>query len=90
MVWPSICLVTSQSMSISSTRASPFFMRVMMSYSHGAPSLYQAINAIDIMCQHAKSACSAGGVRTLRRTLERSNVMNKALDAAQMTCMADA
>ena len=39
MVWPSICLVTSQSMSISSTRASPFFMRVMMSYSQGAPSL---------------------------------------------------
>ena len=39
MVWPSICLVTSHSMSISSTRASPFFMRVMMSYSQGAPSL---------------------------------------------------
>ena len=39
MVWPSICFVTSHSMSISSTRASPFFMRVMMSYSQGAPSL---------------------------------------------------
>lgn len=33
MVWPSICLVISHSMSISSSRASPFFMRVMMSYS---------------------------------------------------------
>ena len=39
MVCPSICLVTSHSMSISSSRASPFRIRVMMSYSQGAPSL---------------------------------------------------
>ncbi len=39
MVCPSICLVSSHSMSISSIRASPFFMRVMMLYSQPVPSL---------------------------------------------------
>ena len=46
MVWPSICFVTSHNMSISSIRASPFFMRVMMSYSQGAPSLQQAKHSL--------------------------------------------
>ena len=76
MVWPSICLVTSQSMSISSTRASPFFMRVMMSYSHGAPSLYQANDAIDIMCHHANGACSIARVRTLTEEAHSKGAMS--------------
>ena len=46
MVWPSICFVTSHNMSISSIRASPFFIRVMMSYSQGAPSLQQTKHSL--------------------------------------------
>jgi hypothetical protein len=47
-----------------------------MSYSHGAPSLYQANDAIDIMCQHAKDACSIERVRTVTEVAHLKGAMS--------------